>query len=249
MKNEISRVENYNSNADEILGWAEATDSALDSIGSLVNDIKNSLTSIGGTYTETEINSVKNEILEITKQIADVFNTSYAGQNLFSGSATDEKAVTITENQDGTITIALNKKANDVSLKAEISAGITLEYNTTATEVTNGGELFDTINEVIQIISADPLDMDAVLDVKGKLDKGLEDILALRTTVGAKMNTIENIKNNNISNLEQLTETLSSINDIDVAEKAIELQTAQLAYMASLQVGTKLMQTTILDYV
>jgi flagellar hook-associated protein 3 FlgL len=46
-----------------------------------------------------------------------------------------------------------------------------------------------------------------------------------------------------------LTETLSSINDIDVAEKAIELQTAQLAYMASLQVGTKLMQTTILDYV
>ena len=57
------------------------------------------------------------------------------------------------------------------------------------------------------------------------------------------------MKNNNITNIEKMTETLSSIRDTDISEKSIELKSAELAYMASLQVGTKLMQNTILDYI
>ena len=42
---------------------------------------------------------------------------------------------------------------------------------------------------------------------------------------------------------------LSNIQDVDVAEKYIELQEAQMVYTASLQVSSKLFKTTILDYI
>lgn len=36
--------------------------------------------------------------------------------------------------------------------------------------------------------------------------------------------------------------------DVDVAEKFIELKSAEMMYTASLQVGAKLIQPTLLDY-
>lgn len=249
LKNEISNVEKLNSNADELLGWTEHTDSALDSIGSITSEIKTLLTSVTDIQSETEIQAINKEIMEKTKQIAELFNTTYAGQNIFAGSNTSEKSVEITTNSDGTISIGKTANANNDTLKSEISPGITIDYNTTVDEVTKNGELFDTLNEVISSINTMPVDMSKIQELQGKLDSAITGILDARSTAGAKMNSIENMKNNNITNIEKMTETLSSIRDTDISEKSIELKSAELAYMASLQVGTKLMQNTILDYI
>lgn len=249
LKNEISNVEKLNSNADELLGWTEHTDSALDSIGSITSEIKTLLTSVTDIQSETEIQAINKEIMEKTKQIAELFNTTYAGQNIFAGSNTSEKSVEITTNTDGTISIGKTANANNDTLKSEISPGITIDYNTTVDEVTKNGELFDTLNEVISSINTMPVDMSKIQELQGKLDSAITGILDARSTAGAKMNSIENMKNNNITNIEKMTETLSSIRDTDISEKSIELKSAELAYMASLQVGTKLMQNTILDYI
>ena len=249
LKNEISNVEKLNSNDDELLGWTEHTDSALDSIGSITSEIKTLLTSVTDIQSETEIQAINKEIMEKTKQIAELFNTTYAGQNIFAGSNTSEKSVEITTNPDGTISIGKTANANNDTLKSEISPGITIDYNTTVDEVTKNGELFDTLNEVISSINTMPVDMSKIQELQGKLDSAITGILDARSTAGAKMNSIENMKNNNITNIEKMTETLSSIRDTDISEKSIELKSAELAYMASLQVGTKLMQNTILDYI
>ena len=249
LKNEISNVEKLNSHADELLGWTEHTDSALDSIGSITSEIKTLLTSVTDIQSETEIQAINKEIMEKTKQIAELFNTTYAGQNIFAGSNTSEKSVEITTNPDGTISIGKTANANNDTLKSEISPGITIDYNTTVDEVTKNGELFDTLNEVISSINTMPVDMSKIQELQGKLDSAITGILDARSTAGAKMNSIENMKNNNITNIEKMTETLSSIRDTDISEKSIELKSAELAYMASLQVGTKLMQNTILDYI
>jgi len=46
-----------------------------------------------------------------------------------------------------------------------------------------------------------------------------------------------------------LTETLSNKQDVDVAEKYMEYQNQMTAYQATLAMGTKIMQMTILDYI
>lgn len=248
LKNEISSVEKLNSNADELLGWAQQTDSSLDAIGSLTSEIKTILTSVSGIHTEGEISSFKKEVQEKVKQIAELFNSSYAGQNIFSGTATDEKSVNIITNPDGSFTIEKSNSINNGVLKGEVSPGITIGYNATVDEVTKNGELFETLNEVMSVLDTMPIDFDKVNELKDKLDKGLNGILDTRSAIGAKMNSIENMKENNTSNIEKMSETLSMLNDVDIAQKAVELKSAELAYTASLQVGTKLMQNTILNY-
>lgn len=249
LKNEVTSVENLNSNADELLGWAEQTDSVLDSVGSLTNEIKNLITSVSSIHSESDISSIAKEVTEKVKQIAELFNSSYAGQNIFSGTATDEKAVNIITNPDGSIKIEKSNNINNGTLKGEVSPGITISYNATVDEVTNNGELFDTLNDVLDTLNTMPIDFDKINDLKEGLDKGLNYVLDARSNIGAKINSIENMKENNISNIEKMSETLSMLNDIDIAQKAVELKSAELVYAASLQVGAKLMQNTILDYI
>ena len=55
LQNEISDMEKYNSNADEVMGWLDVTDESLDRIGSLTTDIRTLLVSIQGTYGPDEM--------------------------------------------------------------------------------------------------------------------------------------------------------------------------------------------------
>lgn len=249
LKNEISNVEKLNSNSTEILGWAEHTDGTLDTIGSTISEIKTLLLSVNSGAQETEIKSIQKEIIEKTKQISELFNATYGGQNIFSGSATGDKAVEIATPATGGIIIQKTATANNDSLKCEISPGVSITYNITVDEVTNNGELFDTLNEAISIFNTMPINMDKLNKLQDKLDSSINLILDARSTTGAKMNSIENMRENNTANLEKMTETLSIIKDVDVVEKSVELKAAELAYSASLQVGVKLLQNTILDYI
>lgn len=249
LKNEISHVEKLNINADEILGWVENTDSALDSIGSITTEIKTLLTSITDVLSETEVQAISKEIVEKTKQIAELFNNTYAGQKIFAGSSTSDKVVEIVDLATGGIAIQKTLTANNDSLKFEVSPGINISYNTTVDEITNSGAMFDTLNNIMRALDTMPIDFAKIDSFKEELDSAMESVLGARSTLGARMNSIENMMANNTTNIEKMTETLSSIKDTDISEKSIELKSAELAYMASLQVGTKLMQNTILDYI
>lgn len=249
LKSEISDVDKYNANCDELLGWAETTDSALDSIGTLTSEIKNLIGSISEIHSETEIKAIKENIKEKSKQIAELFNSSYAGQYIFAGTNTEDKPVTVTENPDGTLTIAKNPTANNGVLKGEVSQGISIEYNVTVDMATGNGELFDTLNMAIGELGKDPIDFDKIKELKEKMDNATDLIIGSRSTTGAKMNSIEKIKDNNTTNMEEMKKILSSIQDVDVSKKSVELKSAELAYVASLKVGAKLMENSLLDYI
>lgn len=249
LRNEIANVEKLNTNSTEILGWAEHTDGTLDSIGSTITEIKTLLTSVNSGFNETELNSVKKEVIEKVKQISELFNTTYAGHNIFSGSSTSSKATTIEYDANGLISIKKTDEANNESLRCEISPGVNIDYNITVDEVTNNGEMFDTLNDIVTALDTMPVDMDKIAEFQGKLDKAITSVLDARSTTGARMNSIENMKANNTTNIEKMTETLSIIKDTDVVAKSIELKAAEVAYSASLQVGVKLLQNTILDYI
>lgn len=257
-QNEINDVEKYNYNCDEITGWLDATDAALDKVGNLTSDIKVLLTSISGTFGKDEIKAISAEVNEKMKQIGEAMNTTYAGKYIFGGSATDEEPTKIKTDPDTgevTLTSTTNPKA-DEKLKVEISDGITLDYNLSINQITKtaGKESgatsgLDVLNKISKALSNDPVDMDEIGRLSTDLDGYMTDILNNRAVVGAKTNTVESIKSSNEENILEMTATFSLIQDVDFAEKHMELKEAEMAYMASLQVGTKLLKTTILDYI
>ena len=249
LRNEISTVEGLDSNAEELIGWLDNTDSALGAIGDCMSEIKRLLTSVSGHQDTVDIEGTRKEIIEKIKQISELFDSSYQGQKIFSGSSTSEKPVDVVINKDGTVTIGKTQGINNDSLRAEVSPGIVIDYNSTVDEVTKNGEMFDTLNDIVRTLNTIPVDMNEVGKLQSRIDSAIDGILSARSTVGAKSNTIEHMRDANKTNIEKMTETYSAIQYIDLAEKTIELKSSELVYTASLQVGARLMQNSILDYI
>lgn len=248
MKTEIQDIERFNYNCDEILGWLENTDDSLNKVGTMATEIKTLLTSINDTYSQNEVNAVKKDVVEKVKELAESLNGAYAGKFMFSGSKLDEKPINVIENADGTVKLEINPNIDNGNLKTEISNGMSIDYNLTVEEVLGANGL-DTINEIIDVLNKQPFDVNEVITVKNKLDDFQQNVLDCRSTMGSKAKSIESIKSNNEANIQTATEVMSKIQDCDFAEKYVELMTAQLAYNASIQVGSNLFQSTILDFI
>ena len=272
MNNEIKYTEKYNSNIDETVGWMNTTDGALESTGNLLNEIKETILKVGnGTYSQNEMKSLNEDMNEKIKQLADTLNSTYGGKYLFGGSSVDDAPITVIENPDGTVKLEFSKDKNGQTipntddLKADISSGINIDYNISVGEILNIKDgngntvnLLDEINNLSTLMNdiangdeqtAAKAKETLLNDTKGKIDTLFDHVVNERTSLGVRVSTAEKIKEFNNENILSMKSILSQDQDTDVVEKFIELKSAEMIYQASIQVGAKLIQPTILDYI
>lgn len=272
INNEIKYTEKYNSNIDETVGWMNTTDGALESTGNLLNEIKETILKVGnGTYSQNEMKSLNADINEKIKQLADTLNSTYGGKYLFAGTNVDDAPITVIENPDGTVKLEFSKDKNGQTipntddLKADISSGINIDYNISVGEILNIKDgngntvnLLDEINNLSTLMNdiangdeqtAAKAKETLLNDTKGKIDTLFDHVVNERTSLGVKVSTAEKIKEFNDDNIINMKNVLSLDQDTDHVEKFIELKSLELVYQASIQVGAKLIQPTILDYI
>jgi flagellar hook-associated protein 3 FlgL len=81
-----------------------------------------------------------------------------------------------------------------------------------------------------------------------RLDVAMDDVLSARATCGALRRRYETalsrLKDDNLA----MTDLYSGIMDVDIAEAAVEFQTAQMVYQATLATISKVVQPTLVDY-
>ena len=272
INNEIKYTEKYNSNIDEAVGWMNTTDGALESTGNLLNEIKETILKVGnGTYSQNEMKSLNADINEKIKQLADTLNSTYGGKYLFAGTNVDDAPLTVIENPDGTVKLEFSKDKNGQTipntddLKADISSGINIDYNISVGEILNIKDgngntvnLLDEINNLSTLMNdiangdeqtAAKAKETLLNDTKGKIDTLFDHVVNERTSLGVRVSTAEKIKELNDEDILNIQDVLSKTQDTDVVEKFIELKSAEMIYQASIQVGAKLIQPTILDYI
>ena len=272
INNEIKYTEKYNYNIDESVGWMNTTDGALDNVGNLLGEIKETILKVGnGTYSQNEMKSLNADINEKIKQLADTLNSTYGGKYLFAGTNVDDAPITVIENPDGTVKLEFSKDKNGQTipntddLKADISSGINIDYNISVGEILNIKDgngntvnLLDEINNLSTLMNdiangdeqtAAKAKETLLNDTKGKIDTLFDHVVNERTSLGVRVSTAEKIKELNDEDILNIQDVLSKTQDTDVVEKFIELKSAEMIYQASIQVGAKLIQPTILDYI
>lgn len=272
MNNEIKYTEKYNYNIDEAVGWMNTTDGALENVGNLLGEIKETILKVGnGTYSQNEMKSLNEDMNEKIKQLADTLNSTHGGKYLFGGSSVDDAPITVIENPDGTVKLEFSKDKNGQiipntdDLKADISSGTNIDYNISVGEILNIKDangntvnLLDEINNLSTLMNdiangdeqtAAKAKETLLNDTKGKIDTLFDHVVNERTSLGVRVNTAEKIKELNDEDILNIQEVLSKTQDTDVVEKFIELKSAEMIYQASIQVGAKLIQPTILDYI
>lgn len=148
-------------------------------------------------------------------------------------------------------------------LKVQISQGVYMDYNVTATEILqfkSGNKNLD-LREIFAAITnhldgkdfnGTAVSADAVKDLVGEdlqnITDTISNLLRIRAEVGAKQNRMDSANEKNIDATFNMTEILSKTEDIDITEKTMEYATMQTVYLASLQTSAKVLQPSLIDY-
>ncbi|MFL8631608.1 flagellar hook-associated protein FlgL [Clostridioides difficile] len=258
-KSEIKTMETYIENCKDSSDWLDATDTALDQLGRVSKDLKQTLVACGdGTYSDDELKTLSAQVNGYMKEIVNALNTTHGGKYIFSGSETGIPPVEYVENADGSGTIKFNSsinlnKLND-SLSTNIAQGIDIDYNVKLSSLgfdhTKTDPFKDLNNISAKLINPSESDLkELTTDSLKYVDKFIGDIVNVRSIYGTKANTVETMKEKNEDNLIQLKDVLSQNEEVDYGEKLIKLKEAELTYQASLQTGGKLFGISILDYI
>ncbi|MBU3159063.1 flagellar hook-associated protein FlgL [Clostridium frigoris] len=257
---DIDANKQYNSNIKNTTTWLDMTDTALGQVGNVATRIQELLVSAGDAgHGVDERGAIKDEINQKVGELSQILNTTFDGKYIFGGTRGDVKPTAAiessTSNTPLTLTTEIPAELNQIGskLSVEVSQGVTMEYNVTATEViSNGGgtNLSDLLNNITGHL--DSTDATQIAELNGADLTGIQavmtNVLKLRSEVGAKQNRMDSALDRNEDQNTNMTEVLTSIEDIDITEKAMEYATMQTVYTASLQTSAKVLQPSLLDY-
>jgi flagellar hook-associated protein 3 FlgL len=128
MRREISRINQYVSNAENALTWMKSTETALTNTGDVLKRIKElTVQAANGTLTPEDREQILYEVNELKEQILQEANSAYLNRHVFSGYKTDKPAFVMGD--DGRIEInpELLKPA-EVAVISSGGTGITAEF-------------------------------------------------------------------------------------------------------------------------
>ncbi|MEG0286099.1 MAG: flagellin [Vagococcus sp.] len=266
MNQSIVKNEGYNKTINESISWTNTQDVALDSATQSMHRIRDlMIASANDTVGPEEMEINKQEMIGEIENIVDSLNATYDGRYVFGGQNTDIPPFEIVKAENGDIE-AIKYHGTPDNLPREISNGVNVSLTTDGTIFLNSsvdadGNPDDANNFIKDLMTAmNENDKEALSGTAAtgdqeatglltRMDSHINNMVDTRAKIGVTSNRLEAVKERNEAENLQLKEDLSELQDIDVAEKYIEFSNQMLSYQASLSVGTKLLQTSILDYI
>lgn len=252
LNNEIKQNDEYKTVINDSIDFTNVQDSALSNATNSIQRIY-TLTqqAANGTYSEQDRQAVKGEIENEVDTLLDSLNTSFGGKYIFAGNNTTSKPFVKEIDNEGDFSTIRYVGTSDITTK-EIARGVTVELKTDGTTLmnqqVNGSDLGAFFNELLTA-----LDENDTEKLGGELltsvDKQMNNIVNLRTNIGATQNRLVAAKDRNESEYLNLKTTYSNTQDIDLAETYMKYSMEMVSYEASLQMGTKILQNNLLDYI
>ncbi|AKN33911.1 flagellar hook protein [Clostridium carboxidivorans P7] len=219
------------------------------------------------TFTIADASSNKAAVIDATTKQKTSDGSIYTFDCTSSGNAQliyckEDKTELITDPNKATTEDVLQFDMISNKRQTEISQGVLVEYNVSASDVIKYGDgdsddLRSLLSRIINNLDGKDNDGNSNESIATKaltnddladLDKAIKQTLKIRSEVGAKQNRMDSAKEQNVQGNADMTDILSKTEDIDVTEKVMEFATMQTVYLASLQTSAKVLQPTLMDY-
>lgn len=240
LRAELSRISQYQGNASDGIGWLQTTDTTMSSITA---QLQNARTLIvqgmnTGTGNATSNGAIAAQIDQLRSSVLSLANTSYLGRPVFGGTTAGKQAYDAAANFVG--------DTNAVS--RAIAPGTTVDINVSGTSVFGapGNSVFDVLANASNALRTNPAALGAQLDA---LDAAMGQISSQQAVVGATYNRVQSAQADMAAGAIDRKSQLSQVQDIDLADMAIQVSSADAAYQAALQTTAKIRQTSLLDFV
>ena len=243
IRSTLSNIEQLGRNINLGKSWLTVSESALSSVQDLISDAKALCVQMASANTGAAQRASAAETVQNTlEEIVSLSNTEINGRYVFAGSKTDTAPFSTggTYNGDNTaFTVKIGKDAT-------VEVGSDGEAVFQPSGAGANDDIFQTLSDLKAALENN--DVSGIQTVMGKLDAHFDHISSKISDVGSKMVRMENKENifqdSKITN----TDRLSKIEDADIAEAIIELESKELAYRAALASSAKVMELSLIDY-
>ena len=267
LNNSLIQNEEFSVTIADTTDWTNMQDSALENATNSLRRITTLIQSAStGTMSDSDRQAVKAEMETEISTLVDSLNTNFGGKYVFSGMNTITKPFEIIRDAAGAMTgiqyqgtvDETDANGNVVPVKADLSrtiaTGVDVSLKTDGRQLMNEqgtpaekDDLGTFLTDALKTLDAN--DTEAL---SGKLlarsNVETENVVNMRTEIGAISNRLKSAQERNTSENINLKSIRSNKQDVDLAEKYMEFTMEQQAFQASLAMGTKILQTNILDY-
>lgn len=112
--------------------------------------------------------------------------------------------------------------------------------------VASKSSLIEDIDRFIQALDED--NQEIIDRFLGRIDVHMDRVLSVRADLGAKTNRMELALERTKDNVLTFTKSLSKVEDVDLAETIMKLKNYENVYRASLSMGSKIIQPSLVDF-
>lgn len=254
--NDITRVLNLESSVSEaerfvrsnklVINRLDTTDSAISAIQKISIQFKQDLSrensSSGSVQNLTEL--AKNAL----DNIADQLNKQDGDRYIFAGSRTNSPAVgdikAVTNIIGGTAT-GNYYLGDDVVFSAKASDSLDVTYGVKA----NDSAFKNLIGAIHKAIEAETSGTNGDLVNAGELlDNALDELVTLRTKIGADLQSFEEANVQHLKVQDQLKEFLSKATDTDIVQASIEVAQNEATLTAAMQTFVRISRLSLTEF-
>ncbi len=200
------------------------------------------LTVRGATeLSQDERDAIALEISQIRDELLSSANSSYLDQGLFSGFATADAVTNVagTWTYTGDTGAVIRRVADGENVRVNVTGDDVFGFN-------DGQDLFTVLDD----LEADLLagDQAAVAGRIGDIDDRLDGLLSGLAQLGAAGGRIEAAQLRNEEQQGVLLTRLTEVEDVDLTEAVMELQTQEVALQATLGALSRALQPSLVDF-
>jgi flagellar hook-associated protein 3 FlgL len=253
LRQNLNATKQHQRNVEDAMGWQDATEQALDRITETVRGARTLLVQAGSDSTDqTSRDSIAAELEQMIEAIKQNASATYRGSYLFSGGETstrpyDPGADDTYHGDDGGFNPAVP------GIVREIGPGVTMTINTVGHETLGRGQaaadgkLLHVLRDAVDHLRAGDGASLRGTDLQ-RLDTNYDALLEVRAANGARTNRLEAALTRLGEVEESTVKQLSSVEDADIAETLISLNSQTAAYQAALRAGASIVQSSLMDF-
>jgi len=250
LQSALDGLTGYEKSAQDGISWLNTASGALANINEVAQHARQLIVqAANGINNKADLENIAEEVTQITETVKQDADTQYAGQFVFSGTATGTAPYKSGEGEDayqgnnGTVARATGPATSvtvSVALSSVLGNG----------QAGGDGKLLDTLRTIAQNLrEGTPASIEALTgaDLKS-LDTNLEALAGLQADAGAATDQL-NTAVTRVQDLQTTTTAqLGNVQDANIAQVAMEFSNEQSAYDAALRAGASVVQESLLEF-
>lgn len=244
MRNDEKFGNAYVQASDDGMSMLSTQDSALQNVSDIMGRIKELMVAASSEIESANgRNAIAAEISGLRDQLVTLANTTYDGRAVFGGFS--PQAV---QDTGGVVSWVGDSSSIDRRVAPELMVSV----NTDGASVfgfnagTGSDNLFALLGRTVASVNAGDADsIRADLDV---LETRHADVTNALGSIGGRFNQIDRARSTALDTINELKESRSKLEDVDLGAATVELKDAETAYQGTLAVIARMQKVSLLDF-